>query len=251
MANSNNLPGDSRPFGTSKHSSAENLDILDAVELFNNRIDVVLEKQRRAIVSEILLKSKPTKSTDLHGEGNRIQFNFNEERLANLSILEQKLQSNDVACSLEIIEREKKALKYRNKSIRIADKHGWATVKEYVDSDIADNSEDASKLRSAISRASAKNRRFTPYDRNPDFGEMGVFDGLSATQLFHGTNEFQSKRQGYALGPSYPKPFNTQPECFYCQLPGHVVRFCPFFGLNAGNASIRIRSVRNSSNKFS
>jgi hypothetical protein len=61
--------------------------------------------------------------------------------------------------------------------------------------------------------------------RNPDFGEMGVLDGLSATQLFRGTNESQSKRQGYSLGASYPKPFNTQPECFYCQLPGHVARF--------------------------
>jgi hypothetical protein len=111
MAKSDNLPGESRPFGTSKHSSEENLNILDAVELFNNRIDVALEKQRRAIVSEIVLKSKFTNSTDFHGEGNKIQFNFNEERLANLSILEQKLQFNDVACSLEIIEREKKALK--------------------------------------------------------------------------------------------------------------------------------------------
>jgi hypothetical protein len=146
------------------------------------------------------------------------------------SILEQKLQSNDVIGSLEIIEREKKALKYRNKLLRIADKHGWATVKEYVDSDIADNSEDASKLHSAISRAAAKNRPCTPYDKNPNFGEMGAHDGLSATQFFRGANEFQSKRQGYALRTSYmyPKPFNTPPECFYCQLPGHVARFCPF-----------------------
>jgi hypothetical protein len=229
MSSSDILSGESGPSGTNKQqSSEEHFDVLDAVELFNSKIDAALEKQRRAIVSEIELKSKPTDSTDLRGEGNKIQFTFNEERLMNLSVIEQKLQSSDVAGALEIIERERKAIKYRNKLLRIADKHGWGTVKEYVDSDIADNSEDASKLCSAISRASAKNRRFTPYDKNPKFGEMGAFDGLSARQLFRGVNAFQSDRQDYAPRGSYSKPFNTPPECFYCQLPGHVARFCPF-----------------------
>jgi hypothetical protein len=77
MSNSDNLSGESGPFGTSKqHSSEENFDILDAVEIFNNRINAALEKQRRAIVGEIELKSK---STNFHGEGNKIQLNFNED----------------------------------------------------------------------------------------------------------------------------------------------------------------------------
>jgi hypothetical protein len=119
-------------------------------------------------------------------------------------------------------------MNYRNKLLLIVDKHGCTTVKEYVHSDIANNSEDASKLRSAISRASAKNRWFTPYDKNLKFGKMGAFDGFSARQLFRGANAFQSKRQDYAPRTSYSKPFNTPPECFYCHLPGHVARFCPF-----------------------
>jgi hypothetical protein len=50
-------------------------------------------------------------------------------------------------------------LRHRNKILRIADKHGWDTVKEYTDSDLADNAEDATKLRGAIFRA-AKKRRY-------------------------------------------------------------------------------------------
>uniref|UniRef100_A0A8W8MR18 Uncharacterized protein n=1 Tax=Magallana gigas TaxID=29159 RepID=A0A8W8MR18_MAGGI len=63
-----------------------------------------------------------------------------------------------------------------NKILRIADKHGWGTVKEYVDSDIADNSEDAVRLRSAISRAANKKRQ-SPYERPVFQRNTGVFDG--------------------------------------------------------------------------
>ena len=51
--------------------------------------------------------------------------------------------------------------------LKISDKHGWDTVKEYADSDLAENSEDATKLRSLISRAAAKKRQSsTPYYRS-------------------------------------------------------------------------------------
>jgi hypothetical protein len=43
--------------------------------------------------------------------------------------------------------------------LKIADRHGWDTVNEYLDDPLADNSEDASKLREAIVRAGRKRKR--------------------------------------------------------------------------------------------
>jgi hypothetical protein len=67
---------------------------------------------------------------------------------------------DDVSEMISIIQKEKEVLRHRNKILRIADKHGSRdTVKEYTDSDLADNAEDATKLRGAIFRA-AKKRRY-------------------------------------------------------------------------------------------
>jgi hypothetical protein len=43
--------------------------------------------------------------------------------------------------------------------LKIADRHGWDTVREYSDDPLADDEEDAVKLRGAISRANRKTRR--------------------------------------------------------------------------------------------
>ncbi|KAH3843152.1 hypothetical protein DPMN_116660 [Dreissena polymorpha] len=63
----------------------------------------------------------------------------------------------DVEQATSLIRSEVQALQQRNK---IADKHGWDTVREHPDND-----DDDVKLRSAIARAN-RNRRFRPYDQD-------------------------------------------------------------------------------------
>lgn len=115
------------------------------------------------ILSEVQDKLKLTNSLKFRGEGNKIQYNFNEERLRGLELLSQKLISDDFSGITDLNFSEKEAIRQRNKILHIADKHGWGTVKKYVDSDVADNSEDAARLRSAISRATNKTRQ-SPYE---------------------------------------------------------------------------------------
>lgn len=217
----------------------EQFDATDAVRLFNRRIESALEKQRVAIVSEIHEKfqSKSSESCVLRAEGNRIQFSFNEERLRSLELIERKLMIDDINEALDIIQKEKESLRQRNKILRIADKHGWDTVKEYTDSDLADNSEDATKLRSAISRAAAKKRRYNPYSYdNKDYqsAKPGIFDGLTPRQLFRGNSGFQQYNQRFVnrQNPTYFRGNYQVPGnnviCLYCQLPGHFARFCPY-----------------------
>ncbi|VDI68702.1 Hypothetical predicted protein [Mytilus galloprovincialis] len=81
---------------------------VDAVCLFNTKIDIVLDKQRSSIVSE--LQEKLQVNTDIKGEGIKIQFSFNQERLSNLDRLKNYLSRGSVEEVFELIESEKKAL---------------------------------------------------------------------------------------------------------------------------------------------
>jgi hypothetical protein len=173
-------------------------DATDAVRLFNRRIESALEKQRVAIVSEIHEKfqSKSSDSCALRAEGNRIQFSFNEERLKSLELIERKLMVDDVSEITSIIQREKEALRHRNKILCIADKHGWDTVKEYTDSDLADNAEDATKLRGAIFRA-AKKRKCNYDGKDYQAAKPGIYDGLTSKQLFRGNSGSQHFNQKF------------------------------------------------------
>uniref|UniRef100_A0A8W8JIT7 CCHC-type domain-containing protein n=1 Tax=Magallana gigas TaxID=29159 RepID=A0A8W8JIT7_MAGGI len=149
--------------------------------------------------------------------------------------IESALEKQRVAIVSEIHE------KFQSKSsescvLRAEDKHGWDTVKEYTDSDLADNSEDATKLRSAISRATAKKRRYNPYSYdNKDYqsAKPGIFDGLTPRQLFRENSGFQQYNQRFNrpnttyFRGTYKVPGNNV-ICLYCQLPGHFAKFCPY-----------------------
>ena len=213
--------------------AGEEFDAVDAVSLFNKKLETALERQKSTILSEIQDKFKQTNAPEFRGEGNKIQFLFNQDRIRGLDGLSQKLFAGDFSGAIETLKSEKEAFRQRNKILRIADKHGWDTVKEYVDSDIADNSEDAAKIRAAISRAAAAKKRKSPYDRPQLPKTPGAFDGLSNQQLFLGNSKF-GFRQDYQSRPfpqGYRKPKQLSSEnnlCLYCRLPGHFAKFCPY-----------------------
>ena len=142
------VPTENHEARSSTVNAGEEFDAVDAVSLFNKKLETALEKQRSAILSEIQDKLKPTNAPEFRGEGNKIQFLFNQDRIRGLDSLSQKLFAGDFSGAIETLKSEKEAFRQRNKILRIADKHGWDTVKEYVDSDIADSSEDAQNSRS-------------------------------------------------------------------------------------------------------
>lgn len=229
-----------------RDTSSTEFNAVDAVSLFNNKIDFALKTQRVEIVTELQDKFKT--SSDFKGEGNKIQFAFNEERLHNLETIENKLKFADIEGVYSIIDSEKKAIKYRNKLLKLADKHGWDAVKEYTDSDLADNAEDAAKIRAAVSRAAAKKRHtqnFAPYPKSaPSYTQRnsGVFDGMSTRQLFLGAQAggFYPRQQAAQVHrPFYNNNFSGgfRPPygvsgfnglCNSCGIQGHISKFCPY-----------------------
>ena len=96
-------------------------------------------------------------------------------------------------------------------------------VGTHMDSPLADNKDDASDLRAAISRA-ARQRNSKPYNRPEDqfsgtgrgkFNPMSFFRGFS--QISGGSVTNGNNRQEVQ-------------KCFYCNQPGHFARSCPLRG---------------------
>lgn len=156
-------------------------------------------------------------------EGIKIQHSFNSERLEKLSNIERSIKLNKFSDALDIITEGKVVNTTRNKIQKIADKHGWDTVKEYLDSPLADNKDDASDLSAAISRA-ARKRYSKPYNR-PEDQLSGTGRGkFNPRSFFRG---FSQVSRGSATNGNNGQEVQ---KCFYCNQPGHFARSCPLRG---------------------
>ncbi|KAH3816336.1 hypothetical protein DPMN_117850 [Dreissena polymorpha] len=159
--------------------------------LLSREVEKALEKQRDLMLDQFSVrfgnKSNNNRNQDFQfkKEGLKYQFNFNMERVDILKKIERLCDLQDVEQATSLIRSEAQALQQRNKLLKITDKHGWDTVREYDEHPLADKDDDAAKLRSAIARAK-QNRRFRPNDvssRSKDYGASSI---RSSSQFFRG-----------------------------------------------------------------
>lgn len=214
----------------------------EAVSLFSSSLNKALEKQSSLIVNTItglteqLAKNNTVSSTEhvaktgpafeFKHEGHKIQFAFNQERSQKLAEIEGLVLKGNLAKAALVINEEEAALQQPNKILKIADRHGWDTVHEYLDDPLADGTEDAAKLRYAMGRATRKRAyRSRPYDRRRG--------GFAPSNFFRGFSQSYSSTDKFSTGTSKVGPTGSQfprerAGCFYCRQVGHMVRECPY-----------------------
>ena len=150
------LPSRSLNAEASNSTNQPGQDLVDTFQLFRSYLDHKLLDLKADILSEqksFTKKFREDAGIKFKSEGNRIQFRLNEDIHEGLQNLQRQVQNSPPSSAIvgELISK----LKDRNKLIRIADNSagGWATVREYESSDIADNDEYDKRIREAESRA--------------------------------------------------------------------------------------------------
>ena len=207
--------------------TGEEMSTADAVSLFTTSLNSALAKQKQDILSELqpnrqsstfTCKESSINSSCQHNkfefkqEGTKIQFNFNSERIDSLESISSLISQCKFDDTRALINSELDTLRQRNKILKIADRHGWDTVNEYLDDPLADNNEDASKLRGVIVRAGRKRKR----------------PGFQNSSGFNPKNFFRGFGQASTVKNQFNTPNSSNLACFYCKRLGHFARECPF-----------------------
>ena len=163
--------------------------------------------------------------------GNQHQYDHARSCLSTLEAAEKYLERADVDKAKTVITSGKSIIKKRMKLIRLADRDGWATVKEYISDDLASDSADEKNILKSIKGAEAKK------------GKGRKASKFRNAPLSYRSQRFSPPRNRYRsnIAPSkFNKPRREELRCWTCGKLGHFNHEC--YSNNPGSSS---------SNKFS
>ncbi len=220
-----------------------------------------LAAEREAADEKLVKKLKLEKPPVFRKKGHEKQYLHNEEVRMKLSDARSAVSETPPAVekAKTLLEEGEKLISERQKHIRIADRsdNGWATVEEYVEDELADNSDDEKRLSRADARAGKKLKsasqrggknaarkpgpkrfnsmgsRFPTYlpaaGYQPPVAQVAQPTGLY-TQYGHPYGALQPGARWHMPGGTNPVVSGLGP-CFECGAIGHLRKNCPKLGL--------------------
>ena len=196
-----------------------------------------LEQKDLVTTSQIKkLKTEAKAANSFQFKGNKLQFEFNSTLLDSIDSASAHLLEGNLTGVNQELENAKTLLKKRNKSIRFADKSpaGWSAVEEYESDELADDSEDEKKLRSAERRAliklrSRKQNRNSVQNRFKSSQEVSHHAAGAGSFRSHVSQPFRVQQQPFRQPPFRGRQPQPSDKCFACGQFGHWANspFCP------------------------
>ena len=198
--------------------SLENISsiIKEAVGGVKVYIDDALSAQK----SKVLESSK----VQLKFKGNKIQYEFNIEQLERVESALAKIEKGEIQSATDSLKKVVSEFKTRNKHIKLADKseHGWKVVDEYKTEELAENSEDEKRIKSAIKSAAAKSKSKPRVNKNRAHPYY-----KKAPETYPNPDTRGNNFRRYTPGYRYTSASVNNDICFGCGKTGHWRRNCP------------------------
>ena len=147
--------------------SAEQQVLLDAIKRLEHSMNDKMTAMKRELTKEredadekLVKRMKLEKPPTFKKKSHEVQFRFNEDLASKFATVSSALKETPLAVekAAAAVQEGEKLIAERNKLIRIADRseYGWATVAEYEEDELAEDSDDKKKLFKAEARAGRK-----------------------------------------------------------------------------------------------